>query len=255
MTNPIATIPLLNLSMVFIPVILVLGILWVWSLSAGRAVYALMRMLTQLLLIGYVLTAIFQSQQASLILAILVLMLLMSSWIALGVIPSLRFALYLRTLAAITIGGGFVLFIVSQVVLNITPWYAPQYMIPLAGMIFSNAMNSVSLAAERLMSELAHGLNYTQARQIAYQAALIPITNSLFAVGLVSLPGMMTGQILSGTSPLIAARYQIMVMCMIFAVSGIATACFLVWSKPLIEAQQQHHKSQQTDSICKAPPA
>ncbi|MCB1689564.1 MAG: ABC transporter permease, partial [Halioglobus sp.] len=60
-----------------------------------------------------------------------------------------------------------------------------------------------------------------------YQAAMIPVINSLFAVGLVSLPGMMTGQILSGISPLIAARYQIVVMCMIFAASGISTALFL----------------------------
>ena len=56
---------------------------------------------------------------------------------------------------------------------------------------------------------------------------MIPIINSLFAVGLVSLPGMMTGQILSGVSPLVAARYQIMVMCMIFAASGLSTACFI----------------------------
>ena len=61
----------------------------------------------------------------------------------------------------------------------------------------------------------------------AYHAAMIPVINSLFAVGLVSLPGMMTGQILSGVSPLIAARYQIMVMCMIFASAGISTAVFL----------------------------
>ena len=56
---------------------------------------------------------------------------------------------------------------------------------------------------------------------------MIPVINSLFAVGLVSIPGMMTGQILSGVSPLIAARYQIMVMCMIFASAGISTAIFL----------------------------
>jgi len=61
----------------------------------------------------------------------------------------------------------------------------------------------------------------------AYRAAMIPVINSLFAVGLVSLPGMMTGQILSGVSPLTAARYQIMVMCMIFASAGISTAIFL----------------------------
>ena len=63
------------------------------------------------------------------------------------------------------------------------------------------------------------------------QAALIPVINSLFAVGLVSLPGMMTGQILSGVSPLIAARYQIIVMCMIFPSAGISTAIFLALAR------------------------
>jgi len=76
---------------------------------------------------------------------------------------------------------------------------------------------------------------YKKARSIALQASLIPITNSLLAVGLVSLPGMMTGQILSGISPLIAARYQIMVMCMIFGSAGISAAMFLTLIKNNLE--------------------
>jgi putative ABC transport system permease protein len=94
-------------------------------------------------------------------------------------------------------------------------------------MIFANAMNSVSLAVERLEAEIDRDVPYEQARIIALRTSLIPITNSLLAVGLVSLPGMMTGQILSGVSPFIAARYQIMVMCMIFGSAGISSAFFL----------------------------
>ena len=116
----------------------------------------------------------------------------------------------------------------TQAVLNLHPWYLPSYVIPLAGMIFANSMNSISLAGERLQAELARDISYKKGRTIALKAALIPITNSLLAVGLVSLPGMMTGQILSGVSPLIAARYQIMVMCMIFGAAGLSTVCFLV---------------------------
>ena len=74
-------------------------------------------------------------------------------------------------------------------------------------MIFANAMNSVSLAADRLEAEIGRDIEYNQARNIAFRASLIPITNSLFAVGLVSIPGMMTGQILSGVSP--AYRCQV----------------------------------------------
>jgi putative ABC transport system permease protein len=94
-------------------------------------------------------------------------------------------------------------------------------------MIFANAMNALSIAAERFESERAQGNGYIPARAAAYRAALIPIINSLFAVGLVSLPGMMTGQILSGVDPLIAVRYQIMVMLMILSSAGISVAIFL----------------------------
>ena len=98
-------------------------------------------------------------------------------------------------------------------------------------MIYANAMNSVSLAGERLESELSRGELFEKSKNIALRASLIPITNALFAVGLVSLPGMMTGQILSGVSPFIAARYQIMVMCMVFGSAGISSALFLIFSK------------------------
>jgi putative ABC transport system permease protein len=101
----------------------------------------------------------------------------------------------------------------------------------LAGMIFSSGMNAVSLAAERLVSELKHDNDFVRARNQAFQTSMIPMLNSLFAVGLVALPGMMTGQILSGVSPLIAVRYQIMVMFMTFAAAGISSAVFLVLSQ------------------------
>jgi putative ABC transport system permease protein len=99
--------------------------------------------------------------------------------------------------------------------------------VPLAGMTFAGAMNAVSLAADRFNAELARGETYLDARQRSFQTALIPVVNSLFAVGLVALPGMMTGQILSGVSPLIAAKYQIVVMTMLFGATGISAACYL----------------------------
>ena len=114
----------------------------------------------------------------------------------------------------------------------VAPWYAPELLIPLAGMIFANAMNAVSIAAERYQAEIDNGRNPNEARHLGMQATMIPQVNSLMAVGLVSLPGMMTGQVLSGVSPLIAARYQILVMCMLFAASGISAACFLtLWMR------------------------
>jgi putative ABC transport system permease protein len=136
--------------------------------------------------------------------------------------------LYVRVSISIAIGALPTLVLVTQAVIDIQPWYQPRYLVPLGGMIFASSMNAVSLSAERFEAELKNGKQYAEARKKALQAALIPLINSLLAVGLVSLPGMMTGQILSGVDPLIASRYQIVVMCMIFGSSGIAAACYLI---------------------------
>lgn len=229
--NNIETISLSNLGFSLIPALLVLLIISRWSLSVAHSTYALIRMLAQLALVGYVLTFIFDSQDSKLILLILFIMCFASSWIALGTIASQRLTLYKYAFLAIVLGGGFTLLLITQGTLSVSPWYAPHYIIPIAGMIFANSMNSVSLAAERLDAEFKHKDHYTQARNIAFQAAMIPVINSLFAVGLVSLPGMMTGQILSGISPFIAARYQVMVMAMIFGSSGLSAALYLSFVK------------------------
>jgi putative ABC transport system permease protein len=189
-------------------------------------------MLIQLLLIGYVLIYIFRAEQSGIIVAVLVVMLLAASWIALRPLQVRNRGIYLKALAAIFIGGVPVLLLVTQLVLAIDPWFLPRFMVPLAGMIFASSMNTLSLAAERFQSELDRGQGYTHSRNAAFKTSLIPVINTLFAVGLVSLPGMMTGQILSGVSPLIAVKYQVVVMCMIFGASGISAAVYLVLAKP-----------------------
>ena len=231
MEDPVINLSLPQLALAFVPVVITLAILFRWSFGTGNALYALGRMLVQLLLIGYVLAWIFGAHEGWLILMVLAIMLAASAWIATGTIRAHRRRLLGIALVAITVGGGLTLALVTQLVLQMKPWYLPRYMIPLAGLVFSNAMTAVSLAAERLYAELAHTSDWEKARLAAYQAAMIPVINALFAVGLVSLPGMMTGQILSGVSPLVAARYQIMVMCMIFASAGISTAIFLTLGK------------------------
>lgn len=231
MNQVVTNIPPMQLAIAFIPVGITLLIFFKWSLGVGNALYAVARMLIQLLLIGYVLAYIFGAENAGLIVLVLSVMLFASSWIALGSVPEQRKTLFTRVLLAIALGGGFTLLLITQWVLELQPWYLPRYMVPLAGMIFANAMTAVSLAVERLNAELAHNVSWNEARIIAFQAAMIPVVNSLFAVGLVSLPGMMTGQILSGVSPMIAARYQIIVMCMIFSSAGISVALFLALDK------------------------
>jgi putative ABC transport system permease protein len=239
MNTSIQIIPLAHLALAFIPVVIVLLITCRWSLGWGNTLYAVFRMLGQLLLIGYVLIFIFDSDSALLVAALLVFMVLVSSWIALRTVKRERLRLFSKSFISVALGGGATLLLITQGVIELDPWYLPRYMIPLAGMIFANSLNSVSLAAERFYAERGRDLAYKAARKIAFRASLIPITNSLLAVGLVSIPGMMTGQILSGISPLIAARYQIMVMCMVFGSAGISSACFLF----LLKGREGGHRT------------
>ncbi len=124
------------------------------------------------------------------------------------------------------------------VVIGTDPWYLPQYSIPLLGMMLGNTMNGVALALDRLTSSaweqraiietrLSLGQDWYEAiRDISrdsLRTGMLPIINAMAAAGIVSLPGMMTGQILSGTPPLEAVKYQILIMFMIAAGTGFAT--------------------------------
>ena len=222
------TIPIINIGLAFFPVVLVLVVMFYWSLNITDGFVALSRMLIQLLLIGYALTWVFSVDSSLLVLTILSFMLLVASSIAVRPLSDQhKKGDYWRALFSIALGGGLTLFFVVFFVLNVDPWYKPTTIIPLAGMIFASSMNTISISAERFIMELKNGSKESFARNQAYKTGLIPIFNSLLAVGLVSLPGMMTGQILSGVSPLIAVRYQIVVMCMLTGASGIAAAIYL----------------------------
>ncbi|MEE9445802.1 MAG: ABC transporter permease [Cocleimonas sp.] len=231
MTSNVATISLTSLLLLLIPVALVLWIQFKWLLNYKEGAYSIVRMLGQLVIIGYFLGYIFNAQSAWVIVLVLCVMVIASSWIALRTVKVQRQKLFSIVLFSLLVGGGSILALVTQGVLQIDPWFSAKIMIPMAGMIFSNALNAISLAAERFSDEQSRGEPYEVARNIAFRTAMIPIINSLFAVGLVSLPGMMTGQILSGVDPLIAARYQILVMAMIFASGGIASAMYLTLIK------------------------
>jgi len=231
------TIQLINLSYMLIPCALVLLVMRYWSLSVTTSLYALARMVLQLCLIGYVLAFVFDTSHNWVVLLALTCMLLISSWISLRTLPKHRAQLYWRALAAVSVVNVLLLLLVTQWVLNVTPWFKPSVVIPLAGMLFSSGMTSISIALERYSAELHNKTNIQNASKRAYSATMIPTVNSLFAVGLVALPGMMTGQILSGVSPLIAARYQIMVMAMLFSSAGLTSLLFLflVRRKPLLD--------------------
>jgi putative ABC transport system permease protein len=236
----IATISIPRLALSFIPVAIVAVLMWRWGQGYGRSLQAIARMLIQLTLIGYVLVYIFQTESGLVISGVLTVMLVAASWIALNTVDLPKGSLFPASLYSVALGGGTTLLLITQGVLQLKPWFQPNVIIPLAGMIFSASMTNISLALERLHAELQNGAAFQTARETAFRTSMIPVINSFLAVGLISLPGMMTGQILSGVSPLIAVRYQIMVMCMIFGAAGLSTVCFLTLIRQTENFKESH---------------
>ncbi|MCI0453928.1 MAG: iron export ABC transporter permease subunit FetB [Candidatus Dadabacteria bacterium] len=188
------------------------------------------RTFIQLLAVGYLLKYVFAFDRWYLILLIIFIMIIVASRTVTQRQRKKTKELPYIVGFAMTAGSGITVFVATQILLQIKPWYEPHYLIPLAGMVIGNSMNGSTLAVERIDSEiqsrkleieayLALGATARQAARTcirsAMRAAMIPTINSMMVVGIVALPGMMTGQILSGTSPLIAVKYQIIIMYMI----------------------------------------
>jgi putative ABC transport system permease protein len=141
------------------------------------------------------------------------------------------------------------------VILGENPWYTPQYAIPLLGMLLGNTMNGIAIAMDRLTTtaweqreiieaRLMLGQRWDEAisviRQQAISSGLIPIINAMSAAGVISLPGMMTGQILAGAAPVEAVKYQILIMFLITVGTGLGTlAAVTIGSRRLFDARQR----------------
>jgi putative ABC transport system permease protein len=221
------SISIFSLLFMLLPFAVVIVVQFVWNVDYKKSLYALLRMIIQLLLIGYILLVLFEIKNSFYLLLALLFMLVAASVISLNHNKNILKQLFFSSLLSLFVGSFLIMLVTFVFVLELEPWYQPRYTIPLSGMIFANSMNAISLATDRYLSEIKNQKNYQQARNKAYKAALIPITNSFFAVGIVSVPGMMTGAVLSGESSLIAAKYQILIMLMLFSSAGISCALFL----------------------------
>ncbi len=204
----------------------------------GQLLMAGARSLLQLLVVAYFLALIFAIDHPLAVLGILGVMLIIAAIAAKN-----RISQQLKGLFPLIFGSLLVSTILTlsyAILLIIQPpnWYSPQYLIPLAGMVLGNAMNGASLAGERLVSLIQQnqreietyfclGATPKQAiadyQKTAIRASLIPTINQMMVVGIVSLPGMFTGQVLAGIDPLNAVSYQILILFMI-ALANLITA-------------------------------
>ncbi|MEQ5838343.1 iron export ABC transporter permease subunit FetB [Paraburkholderia acidicola] len=203
-----------------------------------KLAWAALRTVVQLLAIGYVLGWVFSYDRWFVVLPLMALMTLIAGFA--GAQRGSRTYVGQRadSIVSIWVSSWLVAAVGLFAVIRIRPWYEPQYAIPILGMILGNTLTGVSLGIERMIDELtarrdrvemALALGATRweaaqepARQ-AVRAGMMPTLNQMAVVGVVSLPGMMTGQVLAGQSPLQAVRYQIVIMFLIAASSALGT--------------------------------
>ncbi|MGK0291498.1 MAG: putative ABC transport system permease protein [bacterium] len=229
----------LSISAIFIVILALLSI----RLQLGIAlsiVIAAIRTVVQLFLIGFVLKIIFENTQFIWVFGISIIMLLnagraivkrqkrkLGGWWSFGIGTS-----------SMLISSFTMICFTLVIIIQNEPWYSPQYAIPLLGMLLGNTMNGIALGVDRLLESvwqqkevieqrLLLGETKSQAlkeiQKDSVRSALTPIINSMSTVGIVSLPGMMTGQILAGGSPIEAIKYQILIMFLIAGGTGLGS--------------------------------
>lgn len=208
------------------------------SLKLTRQVLvSALRTTVQLLLVGFVLRALFANESLLWLTGIALVMLLVAGREVLARQDRPLAGLWGFSVGAVSmfVSSFSVAVLALIVVVGATPWYQPQYSIPLLGMLLGNTMNGVALGMGRL-TETAHrerasiegrlmlGQTREQAtsdlRRESARTGMVPILNSMAAAGIVSLPGMMTGQILAGSPPVEAVKYQILIMFLIASGTG-----------------------------------
>lgn len=213
-----------------------LGLEWQLTLATGR-------MVLQLVVLGYVLAAVFAINSSSLVIVAVVGLLVLAT-----VTTSNRIS---QSLPAVrwwvggSLGVGLLVVMAYTTLLVVRPstWYSPQYVIPLAAIVLGYGMNAAAVTGERFVStlkasrweietHLSLGATPQQAiapyRQAAIQAGMMPILNAMMLAGLVTIPQIMAGQLLSGIDPLTAMAYQLVIFVMV-ACATLITLCCVTW--------------------------
>ena len=248
----------LDLSIAAVLILALAALSWRMQLGlTGQIIIAAVRTTLQLLLIGFVLKALFAHVSLLFMTAIASVMILVAGYEVMAR-QKHRFTgawgFSLGTLSMM-VSSLSVALLALTVIIGVEPWYAPQYSIPLLGMMLGNTMSGVALAVDRLTTgareqrtvieaRLTLGHTWSDAisniRRDSVRMGLTPIINSMAAAGLVSLPGMMTGQILAGAPPLEAVKYQILIMFLVTLSTGFGTLIAVRFgSQRLFDARQR----------------
>jgi putative ABC transport system permease protein len=201
------------------------------------------RTFSQLFLMGYVLTFILKSSSVWLVLTVFMVMVVSAMFIVRGRVKEKQIPYFVPTFLTMLISYFATALFVSGLIVAVKPWWDPRYFLPAGGMVIGNSMSALAIALERLFRDLREqkelvemkltlGANYREASDDLFRkavtAGMIPSINAMMGVGLVFIPGMMSGQILAGTDPLIAIRYQIVVMLMLVGSTAITSVVVML---------------------------
>ncbi|MBF0265106.1 MAG: iron export ABC transporter permease subunit FetB [Gammaproteobacteria bacterium] len=229
-----------NLDLLYISIFIVLLSFVLYRMNVGYSseiLIAAVRNFIQLIFLAYILQFIFNNEEPWQILLISIVMLLIAGWeihLRQEYRIRRRQSLWIAT-TSLFITTFFLTWFSLQIVIMPEPWYTPQYAVPLLGILLGNTMTGISLGMNTMTQNIYHHRHVIEQRLMlgesaqeaikpirnsSIRTALIPIVNSMAVAGLVSIPGMMTGQILSGTEPMTAVYYQIMIYYLISASSG-----------------------------------
>lgn len=202
---------------------------------------ATVRTFIQLMIIGYVLKYIFNLNKWYYILLMIFIMTIVAGYNAAKRQTIKIPKLFPVITIAIFFGAATSMFTLIFLILRVSPWYEPQYLIPISGMMLGNSMNSAALAVDRLVGETksrhleieaALSLGASPFKAIhpmlrdAARTAMMPTINSMMIVGIVQLPGLMTGQIIGGVAPEQSVRYQVTIMYMLAA--SVTISCITI---------------------------
>lgn len=247
-----------DLAIASVLILLLGGLSWAMRLGIGKDLFiSATRTVVQLMLVGLILTVVFERAHLGWIVLIAAVMLLaagreamarqerrFTGWWGFGVGTVSMFI------------SSFTLTIFALVaVIGTDPWYTPQYAIPLLGMVLGNTLTGIALALDRLTQNAWDQRNVIEQRlmlgetaaeavadirRYSMRSGLIPSINAMAVAGIVSLPGMMTGQILAGAPPIEAVKYQILIMFLVVAGTGFGTLA-AVWlgARRLFDGRQR----------------
>lgn len=247
-------------------VLLLAGLSWWLRLGIGsRVLIAAARSTVQLLLLGLVLKALFNSESPWLVAGLAAVMLGVAGY---EVMARQKHRLrgiwgYGTGALSMFLSSFSIAVLALLVLLQPEPWYRPQYAIPLLGMLLGNTMTGIAVSLDNLTRQtlekagqiearLALGQDAAEAigdiRREALRSGLIPIVNSMSTAGIVSLPGMMTGQILAGSPPMEAAKYQLLILFLIAAGTGLGSmTAVMLGSKRLFDGRSRLRRDRLTE--------